>query len=308
MTLLNKIEPFLSAKLTNLFPTLRKRAKEHLFYRQKMKFEPGHYYSPVPTLEEINENYPDFWQKHPQLELTGIDLSPEKQIELFNKIKSNYNDLDIPSDEHESNSRYYFNNGFYSYTDGIVLALMMLHFKPKRIIEIGSGFSSALMLDINEKYLNGLTELTFIEPYPSRLKDLLKAEESVNIIEKNIQLTDVKKFESLSKNDILFIDSSHVCKTGSDVLHIYFNILPKLQSGVLIHVHDIFYPFEYPKMWIEQGITWNETYLLRALLTNNQSFEILFFADYMHKFHPEIFAETPLAFKSTGGNIWLRKK
>ena len=110
-------------------------------------------------------------------------------------------------------------------------------------------------------------------------------------------------------NDILFIDSTHVSKLGSDVNRIFFEILPTLQPGVLIHFHDIFWPFEYPSDWVKKGFAWNEAYILRAFLEFNDSFEIIFFASFLHTHHHAWFQENmPLWLKNSGGNIWLRRR
>ena len=117
-----------------------------------------------------------------------------------------------------------------------------------------------------------------------------------------------RMFAQLQENDILFIDSTHVSKLNSDVNRIIFNILPALKKGVLIHFHDIFWPFEYPKTWVKEGRAWNEAYLLRAFLEYNTDFEILFFSHYTHLFNREwIAANMPLFLNNLGGNIWLRK-
>ncbi len=122
-----------------------------------------------------------------------------------------------------------------------------------------------------------------------------------------IQDIDSDFFKSLNQNDILFIDSTHVSKTGSDVNYVIFNILPILKKGVLIHFHDIFYPFEYPKQWVYEGRNWNENYLLRAFLMNNNDYKILLFSDYLHKIHKEAFKHMPLCYNNTGGSIWIQK-
>ena len=178
------------------------------------------------------------------------------------------------------------------------------------IIEIGSGFSSALMMDVNDIFFNSEIALNFIEPYPTRLKSLMSFRENKNavLIQENAQDVDLNIFKKLQKNDILFIDSSHIVKTGSDVNYILFEILPILNEGVLIHFHDIFYPFEYPKKWVVNGRNWNESYFLKAFLMYNNNFEIILFSDYMHKFHKESFKKMPLTYENTGGNLWLVKK
>jgi hypothetical protein len=148
--------------------------------------------------------------------------------------------------------RYKLSNDYYFFADGIVLYSMIRHFKPSSIIEIGSGFSSALMLDMNDLFPAAPIQLNFVEPYPERLNALLRDTDRLkaNVIEKVVQEVDSSFFERLKKNDILFVDSSHIAKTGSDLNYILFEILPVLKPGVLIHFHDIFYPSEYPRDWV----------------------------------------------------------
>jgi len=194
----------------------------------------------------------------------------------------------------------------------------MRHFEPKKIIEVGSGYSSAAMLDVDELLFNNQIEFIFIEPFPDRFRALLSDEDikQVALLEKPVQQVDKSIFEKLGKGDILFIDSSHVSKIGSDVNMIIHHILPRMNSGVMIHFHDIFWPFEYPKKWLKAGRAWNEAYILRAFLQYNSSFEILFFNSYLEQHHRKLLREKmPLMLrqppaKMTFGNssLWLRKK
>ena len=117
---------------------------------------------------------------------------------------------------------------------------------------------------------------------------------------------DLSVFDALSANDILFVDSTHVSKTGSDVNHLFFEILPRLASGVLVHLHDIFFPFEYPQDWVLGGRSWNEIYMLRAFLQYNNAFRIVFMNTFLEHFHESRFADRmPLCLKNRGGSIWL---
>lgn len=119
---------------------------------------------------------------------------------------------------------------------------------------------------------------------------------------------EIELFESLQANDILFIDSTHVCKTYSDVNRIFFEILPHLSSGVHIHFHDIFYPFEYPRKWVYEGRAWNEAYLLRAFLQYNSAFQVVLMNTYMEHFFDTFFDQNmPLCMKAKGGSIWIQK-
>ncbi len=180
--------------------------------------------------------------------------------------------------------------------------------KPKNIIEIGSGFSSAAMLDINEKLFNNKINITFIEPYPDVLNSLLKKTDKINLIKSKLQNIDLKLFKILKENDILFIDSTHVSKFNSDVNYIFFNLLPVLNKNVFIHFHDIFYPFEYPKSWLEIGLAWNEAYILRAFLQYNNAFKIIFFNNYLWNFYKSLVSKKiPLFSKNSGGAIWIKK-
>src|SRR5262249_3816423 len=115
--------------------------------------------------------------------------------------------------------------------------------------------------------------------------------------------------ETLGANDILFIDSTHVSKLNSDVNYELFEILPALQSGVYVHLHDILYPFEYPLDWAEEGRGWNEAYLLRAFLAYNDEFEIVLFNDLVWlRFTDDLRRDFPLWGRNPGGSIWLRKR
>ncbi|MGH1366746.1 MAG: class I SAM-dependent methyltransferase [Calditrichia bacterium] len=267
---------------------------------------PGHFYSAVPSAEE-RQYFIDAPCKT-ALSVPGIDINEVGQLALLERLAPHYQACPFP--EHPTDSyRYHLSNGTYSYTDGLTLFAMMREFKPRRIVEIGSGFSSAMMLDTNEHFFNGKIDLTFIEPYPELLHSVMKPADSKHtIIDTKVQEVDLELFRSLEENDILFVDSTHVSKLNSDVNTIIFDILPQLNDGVLIHFHDIFWPFEYPRAWIRDGRAWNEIYLLRAFLEFNNRFQILFFADYLHKYHESWFAQhKPECLKNSGGNIWLRK-
>lgn len=274
----------------------------------KAIYPPGHYYSPIVSRKNIIKREKQIFPI-PENKLDSIDLDEKEQIGLLEQLHGYYKE--IPFEAHKKNNlRYYFVNSFYSYSDAIFLYNMIRHFQPKRIIEIGSGFSSAVMLDTNQLFMNNLVELIFIEPDPNRLFSLLSQEDKKRhkVILDEVQDIDLGLFSQLKENDILFIDSSHVCKTGSDVNYIFFNIFPRLKKGVLIHFHDIFYPFEYSLKWAMEGRSWNETYLLRAFLTHNKAYKIVLMNTFMQLFHKHWFEENmPLCLKHTGGSIWIRK-
>ena len=187
---------------------------------------------------------------------------------------------------------------------------MIRHLKPQKIIEIGSGFSSAVILDTNEIFMDSSIKCDFIEPYPERLEALLKSsdKENIRIHKKRLQQIPLEFFEELNENDILFIDSTHVSKLNSDVNYIIHHLLPALPKGVYIHFHDVFYPFEYPLNYLLEGKSWNEQYILRAFLEYNKDFKIMLFNTYLENmYEAEIRSRFPLLYKNTGGSIWLKK-
>lgn len=305
--------PYIQAILQERHQLVQERDKlygELANLKQYIKFAPlGHYYSPVPDLDEIRENAERIFGTA-SAEIPGISLNEQQQLSLLKKFKTYYNELPFQPMK-KDNLRYHFENPSYSYSDAIFLYCMIRHFKPKRIIEIGSGYSSCVILDTNDLFFDGLIETKFIEPYPQLLLSLINNtdQDKMKIIEKRLQDVELDEFEILQGNDILFIDSTHVSKVGSDVNRIFFDILPKLKDGVLIHFHDIFYPFEYPQDWIFEGRAWNEAYLLRAFLQYNNSFQVVLMNTFLENFHEKIFQENfPLCLKNTGASIWIRKQ
>ncbi len=283
---------------------------------------PGHYYSPLNDLTSLKKNEASVFSVDAPIK--DIDLRKQQQFELLQQLLPYYKKSSFP-EERSTDYRYYFNNIFYSYSDGIFLFCLLNHWKPKRIIEIGSGFSSALMLDTNQHCFNNSMQLTFIEPFPEeRLNNLIRPEDSAYTIKDFIQQVDLSLFTKLEAGDVLFVDSSHVSKFNSDLNHIIFQILPTLKAGVYIHFHDIFYPFEYPKEWILSGRAWNEAYILRAFLMNNTDYEIVLFPSMLEQFHEEWMQQNmPLTLKlhekwpgeenfsyylpNKGQSLWIKK-
>jgi len=267
---------------------------------------PGHYYSPIPSRKEILQKEEEIFKIE---RIEGVDLNEQGQLNLLKECFLYYKELPF-TEERSEKFRYYYNNAFYSYSDAIFLYSMMRHYKPNLLVEIGSGFSSAMMLDTNEYFLKNNCQFFFIEPYPKRLLSIVKKKdlEQHKILRNCVQEVPLETFSQLENNDILFIDGSHVSKTGSDVNYILFKILPLLCSGCLIHFHDIFYPFEYPKKWVLEGRIWNEIYILRAFLEFNQQFKIVLFNSYLENYCEEwLKTNMPLCLKNRGGSIWLQK-
>lgn len=267
---------------------------------------PGHFYSPLHSREEVAEAIARGGFGPP---FGGVDLNEAGQLALLEKLAAHYPAQPFP-EEPAAGRRYHLNNSSYGHFDGIMLYSMMRHLQPKRIVEVGSGFSSAAMLDVNQHVLGGRTQLTFIDPDLTRLNVLLQPGDRARatLIGKRVQEVPLSVFTELEANDILFIDSSHVSKIGSDVNRLYFDVLPALQAGVHIHIHDVAGNLEYPREWLDEGRAWNEQYVLRAFLMYNRAFEIALFTAWLFDTQNAFFRERmPLCARGGGGQIWLRK-
>jgi predicted O-methyltransferase YrrM len=280
------------------------RERSYWFYR----YPPGHYSSTIPSQREIGNKETELFDLS-AASVPGIALNENYQLRLlrdFSRFDKTYAFNPKPT----VGARYYYENAPFRLSDAVVLYCFLSHFRPQRVLEIGSGFSSALMLDLQESLFHDL-QLTFVEPYPRTLKRLMRQPDwdRCQVIEQAVQEVSLELFCGLEANDVLFIDSSHVLKIGSDLSRIFFSILPALRSGVLIHFHDIFWPFEYPKIVIAEGRNWNELYLVRSFLQHNDAFEILFFSSYLEIVHrSELEKNLKDYSEHTGNSLWLRKK
>lgn len=282
----------------------------HNLYEQVNKqgmFPAGHYYSPIPTKEDVlsyvNARTPV------TSDLLGIDLNEKNQRITLDEYIPFYQELQFPEKE-TPGRRYYYDNIWFSYSDAIFLYSFLRKYQPKRIIEIGSGFSSAVMLDTIDDFFPQRPEVTFVEPYPDRLLSLLRDgdKQQVKLIDKKIQDVPLEVFQSLESGDLLFIDSSHVAKCGSDLQLIMFEILPRLKPGVFVHFHDVFFPFDYPAEWLIEGRYWNENYFLRAFLSYNSEWRIHFFTSYAHLVFGNIINDKmPLCVKNPGGSLYIQR-
>src|SRR5688572_372990 len=240
-----------------------------------LEVPPGHVYSPIPDLEDIKAREQAIFDDVPA-DIPGIELNEEHQLTLLGHFKKYYDEQPFSSDTTKG-LRYHFDNLLYPYSDAIILYCMIRHHTPKLIIEVGaSGYSSCLILDVNERFLNNTLRCICIDPNGGSVLSSLEEndERNFSFIKKRVQDVDLRLFGKLSHNDILFVDSTHISKIDSDVNYVLFNILPSLSPGVLIHFHDIFYPFEYPREWIYNKRAWNENYILRAFLQYNSAFKI----------------------------------
>ena len=236
---------------------------------------PNHFYWPIPDLAQLEKRK---WPIYSVLPHSRFDLN--KQRDLGWELSSRYGrECCFPGAAQDG--LYHYNNGYFEAVDAEIAYCIVRHFKPSRVIEVGTGYSTRVLtaaMQKNHERDHLETKLVSIDPFPERFSDNGLVEQ----IPKAIQDVDLEFFDCLENGDILFIDSSHVVAVGSDVVRLYLQVLPKLKPGVLVHVHDIFLPADYPrdavlnKLWF-----WSEQYLLQAFLTFNQEFDVLWGASAM---------------------------
>jgi hypothetical protein len=269
-----------------------------------------HFYSPLPDTRELEGE--DFSRIS---ELPGLDLNEDDQLQLLAEFRTGFHNeySAFPRTPPSGPPRFYFGNTSLEAGDAEALYCMIRKFHPQCVVEIGSGYSTLLAGQALAKNASEGFEgkLTAIEPYPRHfLRESLPF--PVELIERTVQSVPLERFTSLRENDILFIDSSHVCKIGSDVHYEFLEILPRLAPGVIVHVHDIFLPMEYPRTWVKEWHRfWNEQYLLQAFLCGNRNFEVLFAGAWMTLRHPQLLADSFPSFlpgRNQLGSFWLRRR
>lgn len=270
------------------------------------------FYSPLPDTSAIAESV--FAKVS---ELPGIDMNDAEQLSLLRdfcfRFRAEYVAVMSASKEPVSPAHFYLGNDSFESVDAEVLYSMIRTIQPRRFVEIGSGFSTLLALQaVAKNHAEGIDcKFTAIEPYPPEsLRGHLPF--SLELKVQPVQEVPLDFFTNLMAGDILFIDSSHVCKIGSDVHYEFLEILPRLAPGVVVHVHDVFLPAEYTRDWIEkQHRFWNEQYLLQAFLCGNRDYEVLWAGAWMKHYHSD---ELKAAFPSYDpdhvrpASFWIRRK
>lgn len=241
------------------------------------------FYSPLVDVEDIKQRADALWPNTGTTAPLGIDFNDAHQKEVICRWFPKYIHLYDYPDEGEINDgldSYFSHNGIFEMLDSRALLVLLNAWKPKRLLEIGCGMSTILTTDINRRMLNQSMRVACVEPYPPEyLRNIANQIDDFHQI--RAEFLPMKVFESLDAGDVLFIDSSHVCKTGSDVNFLFFEVFPRLKSGVKVHIHDVFFPYEYPKQWVlDEHRSWNEQYLLRALLMGSAMFKVLFGCHY----------------------------
>ncbi len=251
----------------------------------------GHFYSPYASPEDIA------WASSHRTDPIGYDLNADAQRLLVREL-----DLRFPA-----TARYEPDNEMFHPVDAALLWAILVQFQPKRVVEVGSGHSTAVMLDaIDDGAWTG--DVVSIEPYADRLRGVLRPGDPVEIHERRVQeIPSERLVEFVGEDGILFIDSSHVLKAGSDVRHLLLDTVPLLPVGTIVHIHDIPFSTEYFDAWLEEGRQWNEAQFVHAFLQGNQDWEILAFAQWLQGSSPELFSPTFDEFGLGGTSLWLRR-
>jgi hypothetical protein len=277
---------------------------------------PVHFYSPVPDLADLQLR--NVWGR--RSDLVGIDLRPSEQTAFLKRLGQKYShECDWPQNPTGDPCQFYTNNGNFSYGCAVSTHCILRHFKPRHVIEIGSGNSSlviaAALLRNAGDFIPGGAEYTIVDPYP-RLIIEKGLPGLTRLVKERVELLDLNFFKQLGKNDVLFIDSGHTVRIGSDVNYLILDVLPRLPSGVIIHFHDIGLPYEYPKVYATNPhfrMLWTEAYLLQAFLCHNSQFEVLLAmsyltADWKQELNDAFLLHDSASHLLTSGSFWIRRK
>jgi predicted O-methyltransferase YrrM len=263
-------------------------------------FPAGAFYSPVVHTGEVLAP-PDrdrIWPAEPD-DPAGLDVRADAQLALLEELGAHRFDPGVD----RGTAAYDPANDQFPPQDAALLYAMVRHLRPRRMIEVGSGWSTTVTAAaIGDGELG--TELTCIEPYP---RDFLRTmADRLTLREEKVEHAPLTMFEGLEAGDVLFIDSSHVVKTGSDVVHQLLEVVPRLADGVVVHVHDVFIPQDYPQGWVRAGFGWNEQYLVQAYLVGNARAHVLAMNRWLALRHPEALARAFGPMAHDGSSLWFR--
>jgi predicted O-methyltransferase YrrM len=267
-----------------------------------------HFYQPIPNPQEI------IIYAEKERPLNSIEWHLDKQAEMVKYLLEKYclefNDKEVFSAFGYSED----SSGLIS-GDAEFLYAMVREKKPSRVIEIGAGGSTKIIaaaFRMNFMENHQKSQLISIEPYP---QDFLKGFADISqyflefkLLTQKVEAVDLEVFESLQTNDILFVDSSHIFKAGSDVEFEFLQVYPRLQKGVIVHIHDIFFPYDYPVEWnLKESRYWNEQYFLETFLQFNNKFEVLVSLSMVSHYKNSVFLDNINAYNEyrLPGSFWM---
>lgn len=273
-----------------------------------------HFYSPVPDIKDLAARR--VWDRRSLL--PGVDFQVDKQLRFLMELGRQFgNECRWPLKPTGDPSDFHTVNGCFSYGCAASLHTMIRYLRPRQLIEIGSGFSSRVIsaaVKCNSDEGNPC-QYVIVDPFPGEGITGGRLSQD-RLIQERVELLEAETFEALGENDILFIDSGHTVRTGSDVNFLFLEVLPRLRPGVVIHVHDICLPYEYPKVYFTNPsfrVFWTEAYLLQAFLAFNTEFEVLLAMNFIQTDHMGAFCEAFPHFNleenwAHSGSFWIRRK
>jgi hypothetical protein len=272
-----------------------------------------HFYSPVPDIDDLRRR--QVWSKRSAL--AGLELQVEKQLALLSRLGREFGaECDWPFEDSGDYSQFFTNNSGFSFGCAAATHMLIREFKPRRVIEVGSGSSSrviAAAIRANTRSGAPPADYTIIDPYPGPLVRRIPG--VTRVIPERVELMDLALFNDLGPGDILFVDSGHTVRIGGDVNFLILDVLPRLQSGALAHFHDIPLPFEYAEVYSTNPrfrVFWTESYLLQAFLSFNSSFEVLLamnllMSDHLETFRHALPAYDPTVHQYLSHSFWIRR-
>lgn len=273
----------------------------------------GHFYSPIVDTLDVASRSAQIWPEH--AETPGIDWNEASHRRILGEyFPRHLPKYDYPEDQRDPAAprEFYSSNPAFGWLDSRALFVLLNEWRPRRMIEVGCGYSTLLAADIGTRFLGGQLDLVGIEPYPPAFLTSGNGLRGLrSLVVDRVERVGFEPFEALERGDVVFIDSSHVSMTGSDVNFLLFEVLPRLRAGVRIHIHDIHLPNEYLPQWVVlENRSWNEQYVVRALLMYSTAFRVLFGSAYAYEHMPEAVATAlgdPLGPAMPGGSLWIER-
>ena len=272
-------------------------------HQQRVNIIPATFYSEVPRVEDIESSFefrvPDGPYNAPEV------FNPGVMAEFLAAIDHYADEFDPPTQgDRDAPNGYFWDNPAFSYSDAMAYYCVLRHLRPAQVMEIGSGFSSLIALQALER--NGTGQLCCVEPNP--MPWLVGLGDRIELIRVPVQSIDPLIFNArLHDGDVLFIDSTHTVKAGSDCLHIYLRVVPALTANLTIHAHDIYLPFPLPRGHFDRHAYWTEQYLLYAYLLHNPNAQVVYGSVYNQRHHrAELERLMRGRHQSGGASLWWR--
>lgn len=300
------------ARLSSALHARRRRASVDMLKTgaRRLGFDvlPQHYYSPIPDLDSLPET---LWTE--PSELRGIDFDLPRQLAFVQEALAGYiQEFDAPRERGEDPAAFFLENRMYGSVDAELLYGVVRHFKPRRVLELGSGYSSLLIGQALERNREDGVEAThrLYDPY-ARAELAPRLREIADVVDAGVTDVPLEDFRGLGDGDVLFVDTTHTVKVGGDVNRVVLDVLPLLAPGVVVHFHDIFLPWEYPRDWIvRRGRFWAEQYLLQAFLVHNEAWRVLAGAHALIRAFPDEIGRLVPSYRPgvEGGALWLRRQ